>query len=149
MVAGSLLVVLLLIAGGIFAYEHRPQAATPTRTATVAPNAPDVTLLLPPGLTLAQIAARVGALPGHTATDFVKVASSNTIRSKYEPAGTTSLEGLLFPDTYKIGAAESDASIVQKLVSRFDQIADQVGLAAAVATRGTPYQAVIVASLIV
>ncbi len=145
MIVGSLLLVLVLVAGGWYAYNHRPKAAAPV--ATVAPNAPDVTLLLPPGLTLQQIATRVGALPGHTAANFLKVAQSNTIRSKYEPAGTTSLEGLLFPDTYKIGATETDASIVQRLVTRFDQIADQANLSAA-AHGVTPYQAVIVASLI-
>jgi UPF0755 protein len=103
-------------------------------------------LLLPPGLTLAQIAERVGKLPGHNAEDFLRVAQSGSIRSKYQPADQTSLEGLLFPDTYFIGDKETDEQIVQRLVSRFDEIADKIGLAGAQGL--TPYQVVTAASLI-
>ena len=42
------------------------------------------------------------------------VVNSGTIRSKYQPPEVNSLEGLLFPDTYFIGANESDESIVQQ-----------------------------------
>jgi UPF0755 protein len=58
----------------------------------------------------------------------------------------TSLEGLLFPDTYLIGPNWTDEQIVQRLVDRFDEIADTVGLASVQGL--TPYQAVVAASLI-
>jgi UPF0755 protein len=103
-------------------------------------------LLLPPGLTMAQIAERVGKLPGHKADEFLAVAQSGTIRSKYQPPDQTSLEGLLFPDTYFIGDKETDEQIVTRLVTRFDEIADKVGLAGAQGL--TPYQVVTAASLI-
>ena len=86
---------------------------------------PDLKLLLPPGLTISQIADRVAQLPGHTRDGFLKVVTSGQIRSAFEPAGVNSLEGLLFPDTYFIGPAESDESIVHKLVARFDEIANR------------------------
>jgi UPF0755 protein len=122
-------------------------AATTTTPAAVPVDAPPVTLFVPPGLTLAQIADRVGKLQGHTAEAFLKVAQSGTIHSKYQAPGATSLEGLLFPDTYQISAAATDASIVQLLVTQFDKIADKVGLSTA-AHGVTPYQAAVVASLI-
>jgi UPF0755 protein len=103
-------------------------------------------LLLPPGLTLPQIAARVGELPGKSAESFLAAASSGTIRSKYQPADQPSLEGFLFPDTYFVGSTETEDSIVQRLVSRFDEIADKIGLANVQGM--TPYEAVIAASLI-
>jgi UPF0755 protein len=107
------------------------------------------TLLIPPGLTLNQIADRVGQLPGHSRDTFLQVANSGIVRSKYQPPGVSSLEGFLFPDTYFIGADEDDGDIVQRLVTRFDEIGDRVGLANAAATNGlTPYQTLVAASLI-
>jgi UPF0755 protein len=98
-------------------------------------------------LSLAQIAQRVEAqLPGRSAAKFLEVANSGTIRSKYEPPEVTSLEGLLFPDTYFIGRNEDETAIVRRLVGRFDEIADKVNLASAQGL--TPYQVVIVASLV-
>ncbi len=109
-------------------------------------TAPDEKLLLPPGLTNAQIAERVGQLPGRSAEKFLQVVNSNTIRSKYQPPDVTSLEGLMFPDTYFIGATESEDAIAQRLVARFDEIGDKIGLGNAQGL--TPYQTVIAASLI-
>ena len=115
------------------------------------PDEPEAsaTLLIPPGLTLNQIADRVGQLPGHSRETFLQVANSGIVRSKYQPPGVNSLEGYLFPDTYFIGASEDDGDIVKRLVSRFDEIADRVGLANSTATNGlTPAQTVVAASLI-
>ena len=106
----------------------------------------DTKLLLPPGLTTAQIAERIGKLPGKSTETFLQVAQSGAIKSKYQPADQTSLEGFLFPDTYFIGPNESEESIVRRLVARFDEIADKVGLANAQGL--TPYEAVVAASLI-
>jgi len=107
---------------------------------------PDVELLLPPGLTVEQIARRIGKLPGKSAEKFLAALSAGTIRSKYQPEGQTSYEGLLFPDTYFIGATESEESIARRLVQRFDEIADAAGLASVQGL--TPYEAIVAASLI-
>jgi len=115
------------------------------------PDAPEAsaTLLIPPGLTLNQVADRVGQLPGHSRDTFLQVANSGIVRSKYQPPGVNSLEGFLFPDTYFIGASEDDGDIVKRLVARFDEIADRAGLANSSATNGlTPAQTVVAASLI-
>jgi UPF0755 protein len=110
---------------------------------------PDIELLLPPGLTLQQIADRVGKLEGKSGDAFMAAANANTIRSKYEPNDTTSLEGFTWPDTYLIGANETEAQILQKIVSQFDAKADEIGLASSGANNGmTPFQALVSASLI-
>ena len=111
---------------------------------------PDIKLLLPPGLTLQQIADRVGKIEGKSAQRFMEAAKSNTIRSKYEPADVTSLEGLTWPDTYFIGANENEAQILQRIVAEFDTKADQIGLAGSGAQNNglSPYQALVSASLI-
>ena len=95
---------------------------------------PDYKLLLPPGLTMAGIAERVGKLPGKSADAFLQVAQSGTVRSRYEPEGVMSLEGLTWPDTYFIGANETETQILQKIVDEFDNRADELGLAGADAT---------------
>ena len=114
--------------------------------------APEVTverLTIPEGYTLAQIAARVGKLKGRSAEKFLALAQSGQVRSQFEPPGSNNLEGLLFPDTYVIDEKEDEAAILKRLVGAFDSQATEIGLPDAAARVGvTPYQAVIVASMI-
>jgi UPF0755 protein len=106
-------------------------------------------LTIPEGLTLEQIADRVGELPGRSREKFLSAARSGTVRSKWQPPGSTNLEGLLFPDTYLVTDKEDEAGIVRRLVSRFDQVADEVGLSAAAPPTGLgPYQLIVAASLV-
>lgn len=102
------------------------------------------TLALPPGLTFAQIAARIGALPGLSAERATTLATQGTVRSRYEPAGVNSLEGLTWPETYEIADHEDEASVLRTIVTTFDARATRLGLARA----ADPYRTVIVASLI-
>ena len=88
-------------------------------------------LTIPEALTLEKIADRVGELPGRSRDKFLAVARSGEVRSKYQPPGNTNLEGLLFPDTYLLTDKEDETAIVRRLVGRFDQVADEVGIATA------------------
>ncbi len=115
--------------------------------AEVLERAPEQTyrkLALPPGMTLAMIAARVGAIPGLSAARFLEVAQSNLIRSRYEPAGVQSLEGLTWPDTYYVSDGEDEVAVLQAMVKEFDRRATKLGLAES----PDPYHVVTVASLI-
>jgi len=108
-----------------------------------------VRLTVPEGLTLPQVAERVGALPGRSAEAFLAAAGSGQVRSRYQPAGSTSLEGLLFPDTYNVDEDEDEAEILRRMVSTFDAKAAAAGVDKVV--QGglvDPYQAVVVASLV-
>jgi UPF0755 protein len=108
------------------------------------PNQHYTTLALPPGLTFAQIAARIGALPGRSAARATALATSGTVRSKFEPAGTSSLEGLTWPDSYSIEDHETETDILHTIVTAFDRHATALGLPSS----PDPYRTVIVASLI-
>jgi UPF0755 protein len=110
----------------------------------------DIELTIPPGLTLEEIAERVEQqLPGRTAEKFLEVANSGVVRSRYQPAEVTSLEGLLFPDTYLFAKAEDEEDVIRELVVTFDEKADAAGVAAGAAAIGrTPYEAIVIASLI-
>jgi len=131
------------------AYELRRHESYGSVVRTLSGAALIDRLTIPEGFTLQQIADRVGAIPGHSATGFLAAARSGAVRSPYEAAGSDNLEGLLFPDTYFIPRGEGDAQILQMMVDRFDEVAGQTGLSSAPASVGvSPYQAVIVASLI-
>jgi UPF0755 protein len=105
-------------------------------------------LKVPPGLWLKQVAARVGKMPGRSAQAFLQGARNNSVRSKFEPAAVSNLEGLVRPDTYKISNSQDEISILQTLVTTFDIRATKLGLATANVDGNGPYQIVTVASLI-
>jgi len=80
-----------------------------------------------------------------------------TLRSQFQPPDQANLEGLLFPDTYRLERDEGEEALLSRMIQRFDQVATEAGVADATArvqqaTGGavtiTPYQAIIVASLI-
>ena len=111
---------------------------------------PDLKLLLPPGLTINQIADRVGAAPGpHPRV----VPQGRQLRARSAPRSSrrasTRSKACCSPTPTSSARSESDESIVHKLVARFDEIATKVGLANSAATNGlTPYQTIVSASLI-
>lgn len=112
-------------------------------------KAEDERITIPEGLTLPEVAKLVGAMPGRSADKFMEVANSGTIRSQYEPPGTNSLEGLILPETYFITKGDDETQILRKMVDTFDQVAGQLNVAGAAAKFSiTPYQVVIVASLV-
>jgi len=106
-------------------------------------------LTIPEGSSMRQIADKVGTIPGLSSARFMALAQSGTVRSQFEPPGSTSLEGLLFPDTYFVEKGDDEAKILTKMVTSFDQMASAAGLQNAQATAGvSPYDALIVASLV-
>jgi UPF0755 protein len=132
-----------------FVENSGPREALDTLRGGPRRTIPDMELLLPPGLNLQQIADRVGKLEGKSSERFMQAVQSNTIRSKYMPTDVTSLEGFTWPDTYFIGANETEAQILQKIVTQFDNEADRIGLANSGATNGlSPYDTLVSASLI-
>jgi UPF0755 protein len=109
-------------------------------------------LTIPEGLTLVQIAERVGRMPGRSADRFLALARSGQVRSPYATPGVApdhALEGLLFPDTYDFKRTADELTVLQRLVDGFDAVAGEVGLDQAPKRVGvTAYQAVVVASLV-
>jgi UPF0755 protein len=101
------------------------------------------------GLVLGQIADAVATLEGRSREAFLAALDSGSIRSKYQPAGVTKLEGLLLPETYNVEPKDDEAAIATRMVQSMDAAGDQLGLADAPAKVGiSPYEALIVASLV-
>jgi UPF0755 protein len=111
------------------------------------PTADRVTI--PSGATLADVAARVGQLRGHSAAGFLAAANSGQVHSAFAPPGTTSLEGLIQPASYSFKPSTDDLTILGQMVAGFDSQATSSGLAQQAARiKVTPYEALIVASII-
>jgi UPF0755 protein len=104
----------------------------------------------PEGFTIQQMADRLAEeQPRLTAEAFVAAATSPTVNSAYRPPGITSLEGLLFPDTYQVSNADNEPQVVERMVTLMERVASQEDLDTKAAILGrTPYEILIVASMI-
>jgi UPF0755 protein len=86
-------------------------------------------VVFPEGYTVTQIAARLHeTVPRLSADAVIKAATDGSIRSKYEPQGINSLEGLLFPAKYQIAGNDTEAKIVQRLEQQMEKVAASEGL---------------------
>lgn len=111
---------------------------------------PDVfPVTIPAGFTVFETASRVGEIPRHDASAFLALATSGAVHSPWQPPGSTNLDGLLGTGTYLLLPGESNKTLLEKMVERFDVEADRAGLAQGAAALGvTPYQAVTIASIV-
>jgi len=133
----------------VFVLKITAQEALNALRGGPAAEIPDIKLLLPPGLSIAAIADRVGRLPGKSKDRFLQVVNSGVVRSAFEPEGVNSLEGLTWPDTYLVGANETEDQILARIVAEFDKRATGAGLQNVQSPIGlTPYQVLTAASLI-
>jgi UPF0755 protein len=104
----------------------------------------------PEGFTLEQMADRLAEVsPRLDAEAFLLAADSPLAPARFRPPGISTLEGLLFPDTYQVSNADNEAQVVERMISIMERVADQENLEAESAELGmTPYQILTVASMI-
>jgi len=80
--------------------------------------------------------------------------NSGQIRSQYQPATVSTLEGLMFPATYQIGEEESsdERAMIQRLVNTMDSVIVELGVNDGLTLdngmRLSPYELIVVASMI-
>ena len=116
----------------------------------VPPSATFTKVTFPEGFVINQMAERLADKTKRlSAEQFIASANDPSIISQYRPAGVSTLEGLLFPDTYQVSGDESEAQVVQRMVALLERVARQVGLEDSQKLVGvSPYKALIVASMI-
>ena len=104
---------------------------------------------VPPGLNLRQIPQQiVAAIPTFSVEKLNQILTAGAVRSQFQPA-TKPIEGFLFPDTYEIGEGADETAALQQMITQFDRVANELGLADSQALVGyDPYQVLIVASLV-
>jgi UPF0755 protein len=91
------------------------------------------TVVVPEGFTMFDVAHAVEAAGLGPATDFLKVAQSDTALIADLAPNAHSLEGYLFPDTYEFSRMQTMEDMAAAMVKQFRQVAHQIGLTPAIA----------------
>ncbi len=104
----------------------------------------------PEGFTIERMALRLEEKVSRlSSVEFENAASDGIVRSAYQPDGVTSLEGMLFPDTYQVSNGESEAEVVRRMVRLMERVGTQLDIEERAVQFGvTPYQVLIIASII-
>jgi len=138
-------------------YTLRPQdhMGNILRVLRTPPNDTLSKVTFPEGFTIAQIAERLNqGVPSIAVEDFlVKTGDAeltiSAVRSVYQPDSVTSLEGLLFPDTYLISGDKSATQVAQEMLKLMERVGRQEGLDDSLNLVGrSPYEVLIIASII-
>jgi uncharacterized YceG family protein len=135
---------------GTFRLERDMSYSTALKALTTAPPAVPVTdVTIIPGRTRAQVDTLLRA-EGVNASYLAATRSSPVLnpRAYGAPRGTPSLEGFLFPDTYQLRAPLNVHALVAAQLRRFAQQFATVNLGFARSRHLTPYQLLIVASMV-
>jgi peptidoglycan lytic transglycosylase G len=104
-------------------------------------------LTIPEGFTVAQVAAKLAATEEFTKDEVDKALKSKDLIVPLRPKGVTSLEGLLFPDTYGIDEDDTAVVVVQDMLDQLEVVLSRYQLSTA--PQGlNPYELLIVASMI-
>ncbi|HEY7625510.1 MAG TPA: endolytic transglycosylase MltG [Ilumatobacteraceae bacterium] len=133
-------------------YELRPRdhLGNVMRVLRTPPSLTYTDVTFPEGFTLEKISQRLSAkLPRLDPQAFMIAVTDGSIRSPLQPEGVVSLEGLLFPDTYRISADETPSHIAQRMIDLMDLVVRQEDVAEKGASfMRTPYDMLIIASMI-
>ncbi|HEY7876388.1 MAG TPA: endolytic transglycosylase MltG [Actinomycetota bacterium] len=128
-------------------------------TGLTAPDALDALLERPPKEEFTRVTFPEGswltdfaaALDSDTHIDgdaFLELATSGKVRSKYQPDGIETLEGLLFPSTYEVIERDSARTVLNRLVEEFEKQAAGLDFARVESTGVSAYEAITIASMI-
>jgi len=103
---------------------------------------------VPEGLTVAEVAAAVAEQTHIGAGAFLRAARSGKHRIDLMPEGVTSLEGLLFPKTYEIVEDATAGEAIELMLAQFEREVEGLSFQQAARAGLSPYEVVIVASMI-
>ncbi len=126
---------------GEYRFDH-PAPATEVYARIVRGDIYTRTLTIPEGYNIFDIAAAVEAAGLGTRTEFLAAERNQTALIADLSPHAASLEGFLFPDTYRFPTRVTPAQILAAMVHRFRQVAAQLELPPA------PLRTVILGSLI-
>ena len=135
---------------GYYALKPQDNAGSLIEALSTPPDQTFISVTFPEGMTVAQMGKRLSEkMTFMSVEDFATAANSPDTESVLRPKSVTSLEGLLFPDTYQISGDDTEARVVARLVSMMERVTRQVDLTAGAKARGfSPYEILIIASLI-
>ena len=140
----------LEITPGYFAIQTSDHMGNVLARLRTPPSQTYTKVTFPEGFTVREIAARLGEeIVPMRARRFLRAANDPDVVAKYRPPGITSLEGLLFPDTYQVSNGESEAQVVERMVGLMERVASQEDIEIKGAALGqSPYGILTIASMI-
>jgi UPF0755 protein len=110
---------------------------------------PTVTVTVPEGYRVEQVADRLVDELGLNRRRFIAAATSGEYAlPPHLPEGTDTVEGFLFPETYEIRESATVDDVITRLLEQFRLVAEGLPWDRAGELGVTPYEVVIVASLI-
>ena len=142
-----------LAVGGV-----RDDPAPPPQTVVV--RAPTLKIIFPEGFTRAQMAERIKAVngiarerrnisPRLSADAYLTATASSKIPGKFAEDGKRRpLEGFLFPASYQFEAKTTSRQLINRQLEAFERAWGQVDLSYAKSRNLTPYDVLIIASLV-
>ena len=108
-----------------------------------------ITVTIPEGLELPEVAGAVAEGLGLDASEFERVAGSGDhALPPYLPEDVDTLEGFLFPKTYEFDPQVGEAQVIARLLAQFEEEVSTLDWSRADALGLTPYEVVVVASMI-
>jgi peptidoglycan lytic transglycosylase G len=108
-----------------------------------------VTVTFPEGSWLEDFAARLEEDTHLSKRRFLRLVTKGGVDSPLLPPEVETLEGLLFPSTYQIIRKDNEVEVARRLVDQMAEEIDGLDFAVKAESLGvTPYEAVIVASMI-
>jgi len=126
---------------GEYRFDH-PEAVTEVYSRIVRGDVFTKAVTVPEGATIFDVAARLQQAGFGASQDFLDAAVNQTgLVADLDP-GAKSLEGYLFPDTYRLARKATPAQIAATMVRRFRAVASQIGL------KGNMHAVVTMASLV-
>jgi uncharacterized YceG family protein len=153
----ALAVLIIGFAGAWFAVSSiKSSGGTKAQTATVPPPPKPFRVVFPEGFTRAQMAQRVGVVAkiaqrerGHKPKLAAKSYLAATQRPRFiRGFGRHPLEGFLFPATYDFSAKTTSAQLASRQLTAFQRNWSKLNLAYARSKNLTPYDVLIIASMI-
>jgi UPF0755 protein len=145
----------LEVAAGFYTVKPLDHVGNILRVLRTPPNETLTKITFPEGFTLTQMAQRLGEeVKSVNESDFLlktgdTPAEISAVRSVYQPESITSLEGLLFPDTYLINGDQTATQVAQQMLKLMERVGRQEGLDDSMNAVGlTPYEVLTIASII-
>jgi len=135
---------------GYYALKPRDNAGNVMKVLGTPPAQTFIKVTFPEGYTVDQVAGRLAEEAPYISRESVIEASrGGAVASTFAPVGTTSLEGLLFPDTYQVAGDDNASSVLSRMVALMERVGRQEGLDVAKEKVGrNPYDVLIIASMI-
>ncbi|MSO59263.1 MAG: endolytic transglycosylase MltG [Ilumatobacteraceae bacterium] len=140
----------IVLLPGYYSLKPHDTAGNIIRALNTPPAQTFVKVTFPEGFTIDQMAERLGLkVPYLSTEDFTLAAADKTIRSEFQPDDVTSLEGLLFPDTYQVSGDDDETRVIKRMIQLMERVGRQEKINESQSRVGySAYKVLIIASMI-